>query len=98
MIMDIRMRMSLRNLFAFLLAMIVLLLLAACATQPPDIKSADVKNGTVVCATVMGPWGSGKTVVANLDSGVIRNGGVTVDPNCVITITTQSNPPKEPAK
>lgn len=76
----------------------VALALAACATQPPDINSANVKAGTVVCATVMGPWGSGKTVVANLESGVIRNGGISVDPNCVMTITTTQSPPKEPVK
>lgn len=72
--------------------------LAGCAMSPPDINSANVKAGTVVCATVMGPWGSGKTVVANLESGVIRNGGISVDPNCVMTITTTQSPPKEPVK
>lgn len=80
------------------LVVMVALALPACATQPPDINSANVKAGTVVCATVMGPWGSGKTVVANLESGVIRNGGISVDPNCVMTITTTQSTPKEPAK
>lgn len=69
------------------------LMLTGCASMAaPDVKTDNVKDGTVVCATIMGPWGTGKTVVAKLEERVIRDGGsVRVDPNCVIDI--QLSPP-----
>lgn len=51
------------------------------------------KNASVVCSTIMGPWGTGKVVVVNLDQRVIDNGGVTVDSNCLVGITTQKAEP-----
>lgn len=79
---------------------VLALLLTGCATPSPDIKTDNVKDGTVVCATIMGPWGSGKTVVAKLEQNVIRDGGsVTVDPNCVVNIQLMQKPVKpEPTK
>lgn len=92
------------NTFRMTLTMLAALALSACASMAgPNMDAAQIKeivkdkSGSVVCATVMGPWGTGKTVVVNLDSGVVRNGGVTVDPNCVVTVTTTANPPKEAA-
>ncbi len=48
---------------------------------------ASDKNASVVCSTIMGPWGTGKVVVVNMDQRVIDNGGVTVDANCLVGIT-----------
>ena len=73
------------------------LALAACATPSPDVKMDNIKDGTVICATIMGPWGSGKTVVAKLDQGVIRDGGtVAVDANCLMQIQLSPPAPKLP--
>lgn len=72
------------------------MLLTGCASMAaPDVKTDNVKDGTVVCATIMGPWGTGKTVVAKLDQNVIRDGGsVSVDPNCVVNIQLAAPLPK----
>jgi len=79
-----------------LLAMIVLAV-SGCATPAPDVKTDNIKDGTVICATIMGPWGSGKTVVAKLEAGVIRDGGsVAVDANCLMTIQLAPPAPKVP--
>lgn len=48
---------------------------------------ASDKNASVVCSTIMGPWGTGKVVVVNMDQKVIDNGGVNVDANCLVGIT-----------
>ncbi len=45
------------------------------------------KNASVVCSTIMGPWGTGKVVIVNLDQRVIADGGVSVDANCLVTMT-----------
>ena len=51
------------------------------------------KNASVVCSTIMGPWGTGKVVIVNLDQRVIDTGGVTVDANCLVGITTTKAQP-----
>lgn len=74
-------------LFAFAMA-------AGCASAP-EIKADNVKDGTVVCGTLTGIYGTGKTVVVKLDERVIRDGGsVSVDPNCVVTIQLAPPLPK----
>jgi hypothetical protein len=73
------------------------LVLAGCATPGPDVKTDNIKDGTVVCATLVGPWGSGKTVVTKLDQGVIRDGGtISIDGNCLMTIQLTPPAPKLP--
>lgn len=56
---------------------------------------AQDKNAGVICSTIMGPWGTGKVVAINLDQGVVRNGSISVDANCLVGITNTA-PPKEP--
>ena len=58
------------------------------------------KNASVVCSTIMGPWGTGKVVIVTLDQRVIDTGGVSVDANCLVGITTAKAVPvpKEPTK
>ena len=79
-----------------LIAMIVLAL-AGCATPAPDVKVDNIKDGSCICATIMGPWGSGKTVACKLDTGVIKDGGfISVDANCLMNIQITPPLPKTP--
>lgn len=86
-----------------LVVLLLALLLPACSMMQPntDMTASQIKElvkdktGSVVCATVMGPWGTGKTVVVTLDQSVIKDGGVAVDANCLVNITTQT-PPRAP--
>lgn len=74
------------------------LLLAGCASAP-ELKTDNIKDGTVMCGTLTGIYGTGKTVVVKLDERVIRDGGsVSVDPNCVVTIQLAPPQPKPPLK
>lgn len=78
-----------------IIALLTAAALAACASPSPNISTDTIRDGTVVCATVMGPWGSGKTVVAKLDERVIRDGGgVTVDANCTMNVQLLAPAPK----
>ena len=89
------------------LVLIVLSMVTGCASLAPQpnmdvaqLKAAAAdKNASVVCSTIMGPWGTGKVVIVNLDQRVIDTGGVTVDANCLIGITTTKvlPPPRTPA-
>jgi hypothetical protein len=80
-----------------LLIGIGVLALAGCASVP-DIKADNIKDGTVICGTVTAPFGSAKTVVAKLEAGVIRDGGmVAVDANCVMNIQLIPPAPKQVA-
>lgn len=79
----------------------VLLSISACSTLHPEAMSAAQlkemvkdKNGSVICATVVGAWGTAKTVIVNLDSGVVRNGGIGVDQNCTVNLLNQQNVPQ----
>ena len=84
-----------------LLMVPLLVILAGCGTlaPQPDMSVAQLKaaaadkNASVVCSTIMGPWGTGKVVIVNLDQRVIDTGGVTVDANCLIGITTTKAAP-----
>lgn len=73
---------------------LIALLLAGCASAP-EFKTDNIKDGTVMCGTLSGVYGTGKTVVVKLDERVIRDGGsVSVDPNCVVSITLAPPLPK----
>lgn len=81
--------------FAVLVCIVLLVTGCASTMASPDVKADSIKDGTAVCATVMGAWGSGKTVVVKLDQGVIRDGGsVTVDGNCVMSVILTPPLPK----
>lgn len=83
------------------IAMILLsILVVGCAAfgQPDAAQIVrDNKNAAVVCSSIVGPWGTSKLVVLNQDAGVIKDGGVSVDANCLVT-TTSATPPRAPAK
>jgi len=62
------------------------LLLCGCASAP-EVKTDNVKDGTVLCATVSYLMWSGTTVAAKLEQNVIRDGGsVKVTPQCAVDI------------
>lgn len=74
--------------------LLAVLLLAGCASAP-ELKTDNIKDGTVMCGTLTGIYGTGKTVIVKLDERVIRDGGsVSVDPNCVVTIQLAPPQPK----
>jgi len=77
----------------------VAVLLAGCSTmqpQPPDLSSIQAAvnnpNGSVICTTVIGPWGTAKIVAVTLDKGVVKTGGVSVDANCTVNLTEGPKP------
>lgn len=75
-------------------------LVAGCAAWgQPDAATIvrDNKNAAVVCSSIVGPWGTSKLVVLNQDAGVIKDGGVSVDANCLVT-TTSATPPRAATK
>ena len=75
---------------------VVAFLMAGCSmlTPQPNMDVAQLKavaadkNASVVCSTIAGPWGTGKVVIVNMDQRVIDTGGVNVDANCLVGITT----------
>jgi hypothetical protein len=89
-----------------ILALALVALLPGCSLMQPspaDMTASQMKemvkdkSGSVVCATVMGPWGTGKTVIVNLDQNAIKDGGVAVDEKCTVTITSAAPPRVAPA-
>lgn len=76
---------------------IVLLMVSGCAAMGggPNMNVdqlraiASDKNASVICSTILGPFGTGKVVVVNLDQRVIMDGSVATDENCKVTITNQ---------
>ena len=83
-----------------IILVVTALLLSGCASMmSPQTMTADQlkalvsdKNGTAVCTTVLGPWGSAKIVVVNLDEVATVNGSVSVDDKCTVAITTTKAP------
>jgi hypothetical protein len=75
----------------------VLFLVSGCATTggqdmtPEQLKAlvAD-KNFSAVCSTVTGLWGSGKFVYVNVDRTVVANGAISVDANCLVTMSNSA--------
>lgn len=94
-------------LWMFVLAM-CLLMVTGCQSFPimynpemtaQQIKSiASDKNAGVVCTLVPTPWGQAKVITINLDQRVIDSGGISVDPDCKVTISTQKLLPVPRAK
>lgn len=84
------------------IAILVALLLTGCATNQSmsaDQINAAVKDKSisVVCAKILGPWGTAETTVVTFDQRVISNGGVSVGDKCAVQVT-DSHPvvPKTP--
>ncbi len=71
------------------------LLLAGCASAP-EVKTDNVKDGTVVCATAEYMMFRGTTVIAKLEQKVITDGGsVTISPQCAVEIQLAAPLPKQ---
>jgi hypothetical protein len=92
-----------------IVAALVLLLVAAIAMgcagmsspqmSPEQLKAAAAdKNFSAMCNTFTGFGGVGKSVVVNVDQRVVINGSISVDPNCVVTMTNAATIKPEPAK
>lgn len=76
------------------LIILLALLLAGCASAP-EVKTDNVKDGTVVCATAGYLMFSGTTVIAKLEQNVIRDGGsITITPQCAVDIQLTAPLPK----
>jgi hypothetical protein len=52
----------------------------------------DNKNAAIVCSTYVGTGGTYKVVIVNQDAGVIRDGGITVNADCLVTTQTTTPP------
>jgi len=76
--------------------LVVVAALSGCASMsnpnmsPEQLKQlvAD-KNAFALCTTVTTMGGTGKVVSVNLDKTAIPNGSITVNADCVVTITTE---------
>ena len=57
--------------------------------QAMDQINAAVKDKSVsvVCAKILGPWGTAETTVVTFDQRVISNGGVSVGDKCTVAVT-----------
>lgn len=53
---------------------------------------AKMKDANINCIIGNSPWGKVVTVYVNLDKGVIPSGGVTVDAECKVTLTSVPAP------
>jgi hypothetical protein len=70
------------------------LLVAGCASTGVQNMSAEQlkalaqdKNFSAVCSNVTGPWGMARFVYTNVDKGSVPNGAISVDANCVVTMS-----------
>lgn len=81
-----------------LLFVVVLFAVAGCATNQ-SMSAAQIeaatkdKSVTVVCAKVLGPWGTAETTIVTYDQRVISNGGVTVGEKCSTAVTDSKTAP-----
>lgn len=87
-----------------LAASLVLALTAGCASMSAPNMTAEQlraaaadKNFAAACSTVTGVWGTGRVVYVNVDRTVVTNGAISVDPNCVVTMSNSPVPKAEPA-
>ena len=79
--------------------LVVVAALSGCASMsnpnmsPEQLKQivAD-KNAFALCTTVTTMGGTGKVVSVNLDKTAIPNGSITVNADCVVTVTTEQTP------
>ena len=70
------------------------ILLAGCASTGVQNMTAEQlkalaadKNFSAVCSNVTGPWGMARFVYTNVDKGSVPNGAISVDANCVVTMS-----------
>lgn len=62
---------------------------------PEQLKAAATdKSASVGCGTGTGPWGKVNTVYVNVDKASVKNGVVTVDAECKVSISTSDPQPK----
>ena len=78
------------------LGLIFILMLSGCATQSQmsaeQLRALAMdKNFSAVCSTIIGPYGTGRFVYVNVDRAVVANGAISVDANCLITMSNESN-------
>ena len=78
--------------------LLVLLLLAGCASNqamsPEQISAATKdKSISVICAKIIGPWGTAETTVISFDQQVIHNGGVNVGEKCAASVVDSKSTP-----
>jgi len=81
--------------------LVVVAALSGCASMsnpnmsPEQLKQivAD-KNAFALCTTVTTMGGTGKVVTVTLDKTVIPNGSITVNADCVVTVTTEQTVPR----
>lgn len=76
------------------IAAVVLLMLCVASCASNQSMSAEQINAatkdksvSVVCAKILGPWGTAETTVVTYDQRVITNGGVNVGDKCSISVT-----------
>ena len=64
----------------------------------PQTALDSMANAGASCVRASGVWGNGVITMANTDKGVIRYGGVKVNPEtCAIEITNDTRPAAKPA-
>jgi hypothetical protein len=78
-------------------ALALAVLLSGCATNnsmtAEQISAATKdKSISVVCAKIIGPWGTAETTVVTFDQRVINNGGVNVGDKCAVAVTDTKSP------
>jgi len=78
------------------LALLSIIAITGCATQSQmsaeQLKALSMdKNFSAVCSTIIGPYGTGRFVYVNVDRSVVANGAISVDANCLITMSNESN-------
>lgn len=85
--------------------MLLCLVLSGCAAMGggPNSLTTDQlkalaadKNASAICSNVNGPWGSGRVVSVNVDKSSITNGTVSVNADCVVSISTSTPVKPEP--
>ena len=81
--------------------LLIVVALSGCASlQNPNMSAEQLKeivadkNAFALCTTVTTMGGTGKVVTVTLDRTVIPNGSITVNADCVVTITTEQAAPR----
>ena len=81
--------------------LLIVVALSGCASlQNPNMSAEQLKeivadrNAFALCTTVQTMAGNGKIVTVTLDKTVIVNGSITVNADCVVTITTEQAVPR----
>jgi hypothetical protein len=73
------------------------ILLAGCASTGVQNMTAEQlkalaqdKNFSAVCSSVTGIWGNARFVYTNVDKGTVPNGAISVDANCLVTMSNNA--------